>query len=40
VEVLTDADVKLGDNYPKPLVEPNVGRKQALAALETLKSRA
>jgi deoxyribodipyrimidine photo-lyase len=40
VEVLTDAGIKLGDNYPKPLVEPDVGRKQALAALATLKSRA
>ncbi|MGE4660116.1 MAG: deoxyribodipyrimidine photo-lyase, partial [Arenicellales bacterium] len=36
-EVLADAGVKLGDNYPKPLIEPDVGRKQALAALETLK---
>lgn len=37
--VLKDAGVTLGYNYPRPLIEPDVGRKQALAALETLKSR-
>ena len=33
-----DAGIRLGETYPMPLVEPNVGRKRALAALETLKS--
>ena len=37
-EVLSDAGIRLGETYPKPLVEPDVGRKQALAALKTLKS--
>ena len=37
-EVLSDAGIRLGETYPKPLVEPDVGRKRALAALNTLKS--
>ena len=37
-EVLRNAGIRLGETYPMPLVEPDVGRKRALAALETLKS--
>ena len=37
-EVLRNAGIRLGETYPMPLVEPDVGRKRALAALQTLKS--
>ena len=37
-EALSKAGIRLGETYPMPLVEPDVGRKRALAALKTLKS--
>ena len=37
-EALSKAGIRLGETYPMPLVQPDVGRKRALAALETLKS--
>ena len=36
--VLAAADVRLGDNYPRPLVEHGAARDIALAALQSLKS--
>ena len=35
--VLAAADVRLGDNYPRPLVDHNAARDIALAALQSLK---
>ena len=36
-EVLKNANLEIGKNYPAPLVEPDVGRKRALNALAQLK---
>lgn len=36
-EVLERAGVVLGENYPRPLVEPSAGRERALAAFAALK---
>lgn len=36
-EILTQANVTLGDTYPNPIVELKASREQALAAFKTLK---
>ena len=36
-EVLKNANLDIGKNYPAPLIEPDVGRKRALNALAQLK---
>jgi len=36
--VLKKADVRLGENYPKPIVDLDEGRKRALAAFKELRS--
>jgi len=36
-EVLTKAEIKLGDTYPKPIVDHDIARQRALAALKTLR---
>ncbi len=36
-EVLEGADVKLGDNYPKPIVDHDEARKQALANYQKIR---
>jgi deoxyribodipyrimidine photo-lyase len=37
--VLRKAGVKLGDNYPAPVIEHKAGRERALAALSENKHR-
>lgn len=37
-KILTQAGVKLGDNYPKPIVDLKTSREQALEAFSTLKA--
>jgi len=37
--ILHEAGVKLGETYPKPIVDHKAGRERALAAYETLKQR-
>jgi deoxyribodipyrimidine photo-lyase len=37
-EVLSEADIRLGIDYPHPIVQPEVGRRRALDALAELKS--
>lgn len=39
VEVREACGVYLGENYPRPLIEHEVGRKRALAALSVMKER-
>lgn len=39
-EVLTRAGVELGKNYPQPLVNHGDARESALAALQSMRSRA
>jgi deoxyribodipyrimidine photo-lyase len=36
-DVLAEAQIKLGERYPRPIVERDVARKQALAALKTIR---
>ena len=38
-DVLEEAGVKLGETYPKPIVEHKEGRERALSAYETMKER-
>lgn len=38
-DVLREAGVRLGDDYPKPIIEHKVGRERALSALKTNKVR-
>ena len=38
--VLADADVRLGETYPRPLIEHAVGRERALAAFRRIKQGA
>lgn len=38
-KMLDAADIKLGANYPNPIVEHSAARKRALEAYDTLKSR-
>jgi deoxyribodipyrimidine photo-lyase len=38
-QVLAKAGVALGTDYPKPMIAHELGRKRALEAYETLKSR-
>jgi len=38
-EVLQQANVRLGDNYPEPLIEHSRGRERALEALQANKKR-
>ena len=38
-DVLKKAGVKLGDNYPAPVIEHKAGRERALAALSENKHR-
>ncbi|WP_227395839.1 cryptochrome/photolyase family protein [Jeotgalibacillus aurantiacus] len=38
-EVLSKAGVKLGDNYPKPIVDHSAARKRALEHYEKIKNR-
>jgi deoxyribodipyrimidine photo-lyase len=37
--VLKQAGVKLGDNYPKPVIDHKAGRERALATLSENKHR-
>ncbi|MBX9772363.1 MAG: FAD-binding domain-containing protein, partial [Candidatus Obscuribacterales bacterium] len=36
-DVLATAKIKLGTNYPRPIVDHSEARKRALAALATIK---
>jgi deoxyribodipyrimidine photolyase len=37
-EALNAADIRLGDNYPNPIVDVKISRALALAAFEQTKS--